>query len=93
VFAIGSLIYVASENADVWLVLLCLASVPIAVFPIRYAGKHILRRAQQMQAQLGTVTDRFSENLGAAKEIRAFGLEEREIAGSPPPCRACSTCR
>jgi subfamily B ATP-binding cassette protein MsbA len=32
-----------------------------------------------MQAQLGTVTDRFSENLGAAKEIRAFGLEEREI--------------
>jgi subfamily B ATP-binding cassette protein MsbA len=79
VFAIGSLIYVASENRDVWLVLLCLASVPIAVFPIRYAGKHILRRAQQMQAQLGTVTDRFSENLGAAKEIRAFGLEEREI--------------
>jgi len=78
VFAIGSLIYVASENRDVWLVLLCLASVPIAVFPIRYAGKKILRRAQQMQAQLGTVTDRFSENLGAAKEIRAFGLEERE---------------
>jgi len=78
VFAIGSLIYVASENHDVWLVLLCLASVPVAVFPIRYAGKHILRRAQQMQTQLGTVTDRFSENLGATKEIRAFGLEERE---------------
>ena len=78
VFAIGSLVYTASKNHDVWLVLLCLASVPIAVFPIRYAGKKILRRAQQMQAQLGTVTDRFSENLGAAKEIRAFGLEERE---------------
>ena len=77
-FAIGSLVYTASKNHDVWLVLLCLASVPVAVFPIRYAGKHILRRAQQMQAQLGIVTDRFSENLGAAKEIRAFGLEERE---------------
>ena len=78
VFAVGSLIYVASGNRDVWLVLLCLVSVPVAVFPIRYAGKHILRRAQQMQAQLGIVTDRFSENLGAAKEIRAFGLEEIE---------------
>ncbi len=78
VFAVGSLIYVASGNRDVWLVLLCLVSVPAAVFPIRYAGKHILRRAQQMQAQLGIVTDRFSENLGAAKEIRAFGLEEIE---------------
>jgi len=60
---------------NVWLVLLCLASVPAAVFPIRYAGKHILRRAQQMQSQLGIVTDRFSENLGAAKEIRASVLE------------------
>jgi subfamily B ATP-binding cassette protein MsbA len=78
VFAIGSLVYVASGNHDVWLVLLCLASVPAAVFPIRYAGKHILRRAQQMQAQLGIVTNRLSENLGAAKEIRAFGLEESE---------------
>jgi subfamily B ATP-binding cassette protein MsbA len=77
-FAVGSLVYTASKNHDVWLVLLCLASVPIAVFPIRYAGKHILRRAQQMQAQLGIVTDRFSENLGATREIRAFGLEERE---------------
>ena len=77
-FAVGSLVYTANKNHDVWLVLLCLASVPVAIFPIRYAGKHILRRAQQMQAQLGIVTDRFSENLGATKEIRAFGLEERE---------------
>jgi subfamily B ATP-binding cassette protein MsbA len=80
VFAIGSLIYLASQNHDIWLVLLCLVSVPLAVFPVRYAGKHILRRAQQMQAQLGTVTDRFTENLGAAKEIRAFCLEERETS-------------
>jgi ATP-binding cassette, subfamily B, bacterial MsbA len=79
-FAVGSLIYVASGNHDVWLVLLCLVSIPAAVFPIRYAGKHILHRAHQMQAQLGTVTDRFSENLGAAKEIRAFGLEAVETA-------------
>ena len=77
-FSVGYLGYLAGKNHDVWLVLLCLASVPASVFPIRYAGKHILRRAQQMQAQLGAVTDRFSENLGATREIRAFGLEARE---------------
>jgi subfamily B ATP-binding cassette protein MsbA len=78
-FSLGYLIWLAGKNQDVLLVLVCLASVPISIFPIRYAGKHILRRARQLQAQLGTVTERFSENLGAAKEIRAFGLEEREI--------------
>lgn len=78
IFSVGYLAYLAGQNHDVWMVLLCLASVPISVFPIRYAGKNILRRAQQMQAQLGTVTERFSENLGAVREIRAFGLENRE---------------
>jgi subfamily B ATP-binding cassette protein MsbA len=77
-FALGALIYEASSTSDAWKMLLCLASVPLAVFPIRYAGKHILRRAQQLQSQLGVVSDRFSENLSATKEIRAFGLEERE---------------
>ena len=78
-FSLGTLIYLGVQNKDVWVVLLCLASVPICVFPIRYAGKHVLRRARQMQEQLGSVTDRLSENLSAAKEVRAFGLEEREI--------------
>jgi subfamily B ATP-binding cassette protein MsbA len=77
-FSVGNLVYLGTQNRDVWLVLLCMASVPLCVFPIRYVGKHVLRRAHQMQHQLGSVTDRFSENLSAAKEIRAFGLEERE---------------
>ncbi len=79
-FALGALLYEASSTPDAWKMLLCLASVPLAVFPIRYAGKHILRRAQQLQSQLGVVSDRLSENLSATKEIRAFGLEERETS-------------
>ena len=77
-FSLGSLVYLGVHNKDVWVVLLCLASVPVCVFPIRYAGKHVLRRARQMQEQLGSVTDRLSENLAATKEVRAFGLEARE---------------
>jgi len=50
----------------------------VCIFPIRYVGRHVLKRARQMQDQLGLLTDRFSENLSAVKEVRAFGLEERE---------------
>uniref|UniRef100_UPI0040499330 ABC transporter ATP-binding protein n=1 Tax=Cephaloticoccus sp. TaxID=1985742 RepID=UPI0040499330 len=77
-FSLGTLVYLGVQNKDVWIVLLCLATVPVCIFPIRYVGRHVLKRARQMQDQLGLLTDRFSENLSAVKEVRAFGLEERE---------------
>lgn len=79
---IGSLAFLgwaAFNERGVGLVLVCMAVIPLSVFPIRYVGKKLLKRAHQIQGQLGSVTDRFGENLGAAKEVRAFGLEEREV--------------
>jgi subfamily B ATP-binding cassette protein MsbA len=60
------------------LVLVCLLTVPLAVFPILYVGKKMVSRAYHLQAQAGTITDRFTENLAAVKEVRAFGLENYE---------------
>ena len=78
--AIGRLVYLAFIRTTAsGLVLLCLAIVPLAVFPIRYAGKNLIKRAQQMQAQIGSVTNHFSENLAAVREVRAFGLEQHEV--------------
>jgi ATP-binding cassette, subfamily B, bacterial MsbA len=79
VSALGALIYLSIQNHDVVFVLLCLALVPASVFPIRMVGKNLLKRARQMQDQSGGVVSIFSENLTATKEIRAFGLESREI--------------
>ncbi len=76
--ALGFLIWQALTTDGVLLVLVCLAVVPLTVLPVRYVGKKILRRAEQMQAQLGDITSHFSENLSAAREVRAFGLEKRE---------------
>jgi subfamily B ATP-binding cassette protein MsbA len=78
--ALGYLTYLAFTESGVGLVLVCMASVPVCIFPIRYAGRKIIRRAKQLQAELGSLTDRFSENLSASREVRAFGLEQREIA-------------
>jgi subfamily B ATP-binding cassette protein MsbA len=69
----------AYQEQGLVLVLVCLLTVPIAVFPIRYIGKKLVLRAIQLQAQTGTITDRFTENLAGVKEVRAFGLERHEI--------------
>jgi len=78
--ALSALIYLSFENHNVVFVLLCLALVPLSVFPIRLVGQNLLKRARQMQAQMGDLTGLFAENLSATKEVRAFGLEEREVA-------------
>ena len=76
VIAVAILAY--SEQGLV-LVLICLLTVPLAVFPIRYVGKKLMSRAIHLQGQAGTITDRFTENLAGVKEVRAFALENYEI--------------
>lgn len=77
--AIGWIAWKAYHVQGMTLVLVTLAVVPLSVLPIRYIGKKLIKRAGQIQAELGAVTDRFSENLSATKEVRAFNLESREI--------------
>ncbi len=80
---IGSIAFIAwtaYQEQGAALVLVTLAVVPLSVLPIRYIGKKLIKRAGQIQAELGGVTGIFSENLSATKEVRAFNLEEREVA-------------
>ena len=80
---IGSISYIAWKAyhvQGVTFVLVILAVVPLSVLPIRYVGKKLIKRAGQIQAELGGVTNIISENLSATKEVRAFSLEEREVA-------------
>jgi subfamily B ATP-binding cassette protein MsbA len=78
--AIGFLFYQAYTTQGVWLVLITLGIVPLSVLPIRYIGKKLIKRASHIQRELGAVTDRFAENLSAAKEVRAYSLEAKEVA-------------
>ena len=78
--AISVIIWKAYQIEGVALVLVTLAVVPLSVLPIRYIGKKLIKRAGQIQAELGGVTTIFSENLSATKEVRAFSLEDREVA-------------
>ena len=77
IFAVG---YLAYTTQGVWLTLVCLGAVPLVILPIRYVGRKVIKRAADMQSRLGAVTSHFTENLAAAREVRAFSLEERETA-------------
>lgn len=76
---IGTLIYLAFKEQGVALVLVCLATLPVCILPIRHFGRKLAHRAKELQTKIGSVTNIFSENLGATREVRAFGLEAREL--------------
>ena len=78
--AISFLVWQAFATDGALTVLVCLAIVPLAVLPVHYVGKKVVHRARQVQDQLGGVSSQLNENLAAAREVRAFGLEQREIA-------------
>jgi subfamily B ATP-binding cassette protein MsbA len=77
--SLGVLTYLTLSEEGVGLVLASLTIVPICVLPIRYVGNKLDKRAAILQKELGSVTDRFSENLAVAREVRAFSLEDYEI--------------
>ncbi|MEI6107190.1 MAG: ABC transporter ATP-binding protein [Opitutae bacterium] len=76
--ALGFLVWQAFTTDGALTVLVCLAVVPLTVLPVHYVGKKVVKRAQQVQNQLGDISAHLNENLSAAREVRAYGLEERE---------------
>lgn len=88
VSALIAIAYLAVTSQGAWLALVCLAAVPLTIFPVRYVGRKVIKRAAQMQGELGSVSSHFAENLSAAREVRAFSLEERETSRFAAVCRA-----
>ena len=76
--ALGALIYMAVQREGMAFVLLCLAVIPICIFPIRRVREILMKKALGMQERAGGMTAILSENLSAPREIRAFNLEKHE---------------
>ena len=78
--AFSYLWWIARQHDGILPFLASLALIPVCVFPIRYVGKKLLRRADENQRLLGDIADLANQNLMGAREVRAFGLEEQEVA-------------
>ena len=77
--AISFLAWIALSHDGVLMFLGSLAIVPLCVLPVRYVGKKLLKRADENQRLLGDISDLANQNLMAAREVRAFGLEDKEV--------------
>ncbi len=77
--SIGVLIYLSFQNNQAFFVLVCLASIPLCVFPIRLIGKKLYRKAKQVQAQAGELTASVTDSLQAPMEIRAYNMQDSVI--------------
>ncbi len=78
VCALGWILYQATQWPRAWYILVALGIVPLCVLPVRAVGKKLYRRAQQTFAAGGDVSEHLRENLSAAREVRAFSLEQSE---------------
>jgi ATP-binding cassette, subfamily B, bacterial MsbA len=76
--AMSALVFMALKDENLAFVLLSLVVIPLCVFPVRRIGNMLMKRALLMQEQAGSMTAVLSENLSAAREVRAFNLEDRE---------------
>jgi subfamily B ATP-binding cassette protein MsbA len=76
--AIVALIYISFQRREVVFILFALAIVPLCTFPIRYFGKKVKEKSRRLQAGAGRLSTVINENLGAAREVRAFNLQEME---------------
>ena len=76
--ALSMLAYKGWENDGVVYVYCSIALLPLVVLPVRKLTKKLGEKAKAQQEELSNVTSDLSQNIGAAKEVRAFNLQERE---------------
>lgn len=76
--ALAALIYMSIQTRELLFILFALAIIPICAFPMRLIGKHLLRRASQLQSTAGNVGAALHENLNAVREVRAFNLQKHQ---------------
>ena len=71
------LAYKGWEHDGVLYIYCSIALLPLVIFPVRKPQK-LGQKARAPQEELATVTNDLSQNIGAAKEVRAFNLQDRE---------------
>jgi len=86
--AAGFLIYLSIGESEILFLLIALASAPGCVFPIRYVGKRIRKKAKLAQTEAGRINTVLNENLGSLREVRSYNLQDKEVGRFADTCRS-----
>ncbi|MDR1433253.1 MAG: ABC transporter ATP-binding protein/permease [Puniceicoccales bacterium] len=81
-----ALIYLCHRESNGWLLLILLLASAAVVFPIKAIGKKMREKAMSAQRANEGVATKLSHNLSAIQEIRAFAMEETEVASYRAIC-------
>lgn len=76
--ALAFLIYISITKGEVVSLFVFLLATPFCILPVQLVRKRFKRNARLAQEGLSDITQIFNENLGAAHEVRLFGLQESQ---------------
>ena len=85
--AIGVLVYLSLKHENAIFILVSLISVPACVLPIKYIGIRLIKKSRMAQDQAGHINNILSENLQAAREVRAYNLQAHQSSRFRNSCR------
>lgn len=77
--ALSFLVYQVFVNPHTAVVLLNLGLIALAVWPIRFFGRRVMKKSKLAQAELGNITAAAQENLASQREIRSYGMQEQQV--------------
>ncbi|MDR1414125.1 MAG: ABC transporter ATP-binding protein/permease [Puniceicoccales bacterium] len=78
--AVSALIYLCCKQSNGWLLLIFFLATAIVIFPIKALGQKVREKAFMSQQATEGIATKLSHNLSAIQEIRAFAMEESEVA-------------
>ena len=79
---IGALFYLAVksyEQSEFFILLVCIGTIPLCVFPIRIFGRKLLKKAKKLQKQSGELTASVTDSLQDPQDIRAYNMQDSVV--------------
>lgn len=78
--ALASFIWLLAMSGQGTLFFVCMALIGLALWPVLNFGKRISVKSRRAQAGFGELNAVVQQNLETQREVRAYALEERQIA-------------
>lgn len=77
--ALAFLVYKVFVDPNTAVVLMNLGLIALAIWPIRFFGRRVMKKSKQAQDELGNITAAAQENLASQREIRSYGMQEQQV--------------
>ena len=78
--AITYLVVQSIERGEMFFLLVCMATIPMCVFPIRIFAKRLKSKAEKVQSEMGTISASVTDSIQAPQEIRAYNMQRKVIS-------------